>query len=259
MKNILSTYCPNIVLIIGDKHKYWQDVNSKYLERLSFIKNEVKEHQSVTIRRSIIDNIIESRKQKEPKEFLSDIDTKVKFINSKIENNKNLVDKLKRILQELIIPEKEESKSYDRVAEIYSIHYLLNLEVFQIVDMEYQLSNGKCIDCLIKEKSTGAHLLLDFVSIYADSSKIESDEKLVKLLAHRISRKYMKKTENLDSLPYNFRIFPIVWTEQHIINKYYDVFCNTSTEFSEEIFSLIGIQNITEDKYYYKFGPISKI
>lgn len=258
IQQMLKNKCPNIVTIIGEKAKFWSQVELTYLQRIEFIKGEIKDKNYITIRKSLIDDIILFKSERiKLTAFLFDIDLKVKTIYDNFYNNKRNVDKLRSILQQLVLPEKENPKSYDRIAEIYAIEYLLTRKHLKIVELEHGLSNGKHADCLIQVDENGEYLLLDFFSINVDTCRVESPEKFGKYLVDRIIKKYKSKTCNLQTLDYPFRLLPILWLEDKILKDNFDMLVDSETNLNTEFFTLRGIENITERKYHTLFGPIS--
>ena len=257
---IIKSNCPNIVSIIGGKVKFWSKVESGYLQRLALIQASIQEKNYISIRKTLIDNIILFKSERDKlSAFLRDIDFKVKTIYDNFSNNKTKVKELRIILKELILTDFKDSKSYDRIAEIYAINYLLSRKKIKIIELEYSLSNGKHIDCLIQNVENGENVLLDFVSINVDSSKVETPEKFGKFLADRIVKKYTEKTCNLKTLDYRFRVFPILWLEDRILKENFDLLVNSETNLNTEFYLLRGIENITEKKYHYLFGSIDEL
>ena len=194
MKHIIDNICPNIVTIIGEKKKFWSKTENVYQKRLGYIKNEINKNKDISLRKSFIDNLIASKYEKnESLAFMREIDSRVKTIYDNFKNDKNLIDKFRQILEQLILPEEKESKSYDRIAEIFSIEYLISKKQLQIIQLEYKLDNGKQIDCLLKNIQNGINLLIDFYSINVDTNKVETPELFGKFLAERIIKKYLSK------------------------------------------------------------------
>ncbi|MBI9055980.1 MAG: hypothetical protein JEY96_19315 [Bacteroidales bacterium] len=254
---ILSSYCPDIVDIIGEKKKFWKKVRLKYLDRLSLIKNVTLEKKSYISRRSFLDNLISSKNESdESKAFMLDINYRVKNIYREISSKKELLDKLRSILEQLILPEIDEPKSYDRVGEIYALDYIISLENIEILEMEYKLENGKRIDCLLLNKGKNKKFLIDFLSINIDPEKVESSDGLTKLLLNRILPKYKQKTINLKTIDYSFKVLPIIWIEPELIEKYIGLFKESRTAINEEICTLIMFKSVTDNKYYFTFGQV---
>lgn len=255
---ILNSNCPNIVSIVGNNDKFWSKVESRYLQRLAFLQTSIQEKNYLSIRKTLIDNIILFKSERNKlSAFLHDIDFKVKTIYDNFSSNKTKVDKLRPILKQIILTDFKESKSYDRIAEIYAIHYLISRKKIKIIELEYKLTNRKNIDCLVQNVENGEYILLDFVSI--NSSKVETPEKFGRWLADKIVLKYTQKTCNLVKLDYPFRVFPILWLEDKILKDNFDLLVDSETNLNTEFYILRGIENITDNKYHYIFGSIDEL
>jgi len=260
IQQLLEVNCPNIVTIIGKKVKFWSKVELRYLQRLNFIEELVQEKNYRSLRITLIDNLILFKSEREKlTAFLHDIDVIVKAINDNFYGCKTKIDKLRYILEQLILPEIESPKSYDRIAEIYAINYLLSQKRIRIIELEYRLSNGKHIDCLIQNIENGENFLLDFISINVDGSKVETSEKFGKWLTDKVIKKYSEKTINLKLLDYQFKVFPILWIENKILKENLELFEDSETNFNTEFYFLRGIENITENKYHTMFGSIKEM
>lgn len=254
---ILYNYCPDVVNIIGEKKKFWKKVMTRYLDRLFLINNVVIERKSYISRRSFLDNLIFSKKESnESNNFMFDINERVKRIFKKIGSNKKLLDKLRSILEQLILPEIDEPKSYDRVGEIYALDYIISMENVEIIEMEFKLSNGKKADCLFLNKENQRKFLIDFVSINIDAEKVESSDSLANFLIKRIIRKYEQKTINLKAIDYEFRILPIIWTEPELIQKYNELFRESYSRINEEFCTLKSYKSVSDNKFYFTFGQV---
>jgi hypothetical protein len=253
---IIKSKCPNIASIIGYNPRFWSKVESAYTQRLKLIKTSIEEGNYITVRKSLIDDMILFKKER-PKldALLSDIDLKSKTIYNSIQSDKKNVDKLRSILKELIIPEEKDSKSYDRVAEIYAIEYLLSRKNLKLIELEYKLTNGKRADCLIQNAENHEYVLYDFFSINIDTSKVEDIDNFGKLLVNRIISKYRSKTIDIET-QYPFRLLPILWIENIILKEYFDFLVDSETLLNTEFFMLRGIYNITDNQFLTLFGPI---
>lgn len=255
---IIKSKCPNVVAIIGNKLKFWSSVESVYMERLEFIKKSIAEGNYIKLRKSLIDDMILFRKERTKlNAFLNDIDLKAKTIYESVLNDRKKVDKLRYILEQLILPEKVEPKSYDRIAEIYAIDYLLSRNHLELKDLEYNLTNGRQIDCLFQNTNTQEYILIDFVSINVDTDKVESAEKFAKFLANKLLNKYLYKTADLRTPHYPIRLLPVLWLEEKIFKEYFDLLVASETALNTEFFMLRGIHNVTDKKYQTIFGTIS--
>ena len=245
--------------IIGTKKKFWSQVELKYLQRLVFIKRLIQDENYKLVRTSFIDNLIFFKAEKDKlTSFLHDIDISVKTLYDNFYESKSKVDKLRSILMQLILPIIEDSKAYDRIAEIYAINYLLCQKRIKIIELEYGLSNGKHIDCLIQNIENGENILLDFLSINVESNKVENQEKFGEFLIYRIKKKYTEKMFGLQALDYRFKVFPILWIEDKILKENFDFLFDSETILNTNFYMLRGIENITENKFHTVFGPIDE-
>jgi len=258
--HLIKHKCPNISNIIGTKNQYWTNVQKVYIQRLEYIKHSAIVGNHNFFWKSIIDDMILFKKERTKLDsFLSDIDSKVKSIYDNICNDKKKVDKLRKILEQLILPQESESKSYDRIAEIYAINYLISQRHLKIIELEFLLQNRKRMDCLIQDTQNNGYLLIDIFSIKIDSSKVESSDNFLKFLSRKILNKYLDKTNNLDSCIYPIRVFPVLWIDQNFSKDYFDHLIDCETEINTEFYMIRGIHNITEDKYQTIFGTIKDL
>lgn len=257
---ILRISCPNIITIIGDKTKFWSKVEIAYSKRIDYIKKAIQDENYISLRKSFIDHLFLFKEDRDKSiAFLKDIDLKAKSIYDHLSNSKSNIDKLRSILEQLVLPETEDSKSNDRIAEIYAIDYLLSRKNIRIIELEYGLSNGKHIDCLIQNTDNNETVLVDFFSIIIDSSKVENSEKLGNFLISRIIKKYKTKTSNLKTLDCRFRVFPILWVDNIVLKENLDFLVDSESIINTEFCMLKGIENITEKKYHYVFGTIDEL
>ena len=261
IKQILDKRCPNIVEIIGkDKIKFWSKVDLKYNSRLAFIKNELNNKRDVSIRKSIIDNLIASKDERnEAEAFLKEIDFRIGRVYEDFKRDNKLIDKFRHILQQLILTEIKDSKSIDRVGEIFAIDYIVLKKQLKIIELESKLENGKHLDCLVKSIDSDKIMFFDFLSINIDTCKVESQEGLSKLLIHRIVTKYEDKVKNIEKLNIPFKVFPILWLEIDLLRKYHSFLSESESILNTDFYVLTGIENITDENFQYKFGTINEL
>lgn len=258
IRDRFSEFCPFMNQLLSQDKEFWERVYYKYIKKLNYLKSELRQNKSVETKKTFIDYLLEYRLgNHESIHLLKEIDNRANNVYNNLPFN--LQNKFKTVLRELIENfDNKQSKSFDRIAEIFSLHFIMDLKELEIIDLEYPLPNKKSIDCLLFDKKLNKEILIDFYSIHTRVEKIESSELFIKFLIKRITDKFKVKTENIgeNDLINKIRILPIIWSDLDILIKYKDIFVESNTIINEEFFTLYGIRNSETNECFSIFKPV---
>lgn len=171
------------------------------------------------------------KEQNVAKSLLSQIDDVVRQLIQICGKNDIPISKLKEQTKGLF--QVNGDKYLDKVGEVLSTHYLLtNNPQYGLLDLEFKHEpqkgkNSRDSDLKIHDASVNIDILIDILNVNLDYTKIEDEEKLTKILNHRIGKKHEKKGYNevitIDSYG-KACIQPFIWIyDLDTIQKYLKV------------------------------------
>jgi len=211
----LNGSCPFLTKLIGPDFKNWQSINHRYKQRIEHINRELTLQPSITIETTIYDLIVMANEgDLIASKYLKYINHLFQTIHKKIPTY--LEKKFIKSIEPLLLNFDERSSKYQNVIGEYSaLLKILSLDEinYDLINIEYPLTNGKFADFNIKETTSGNNLLIEIYNIHVKERMIKSEEELETFLIGRIQSKVNDKLKGLDNnlIKSKFVVLPILW------------------------------------------------
>lgn len=222
MYTYLNKYLPHYLRLLDPNKRELDLFIEKFEYRYSLVEKALKVNGIFNSEACLIDQIWDAEENNEYSiAFLQFIDQQCKVIYPKITNQ--LKKKIKNSLINLMVNfDSEKSRYLDNIGEICILAKILENSKSTLIDIEYELQNGKSID--FEFVFENKKYLVEVNNISFDIDKITCEEDFTNFIDYREKKKIREKLESAH-LDENITITftEILWGKLTGLYKYYNV------------------------------------
>ena len=236
----ISFYLPSLIKIIDETNLDfdWDNIDNLFSKEIK-ARTERANGETSIIEATLYDLIVEVKKENSQAGRLLDFFNKLweeLSINLTSEEKKLIKPTIRNILTAF------DRRYLDFTGEILVLNNLIKSKIYRLEKVEEKLPNKKTIDFKLKCIADGSFKLVEIVNIHLDSSKVNSEENLIKtFLEGRLSKKIAAKKLLLDNV--DFFLVPVLWGGWKDIQVYSEYFKKNK----------MHIQNVIEPVSYLTF------
>jgi hypothetical protein len=228
-KDVIRPFITNIDIINFSKSND-NKIQKAFLKRLITIRKHIREKGVFEAKTCLFDRVFDAQKE-DPYAIglLKFVDEKIYNICSKLD--KQLWEKFEDILVQLFINFDDKTSEYlARIGELAVLDKILMSKELILKDIEYKLSNGKCIDFAVQyteqeESNDDEIVLLEVFNMHIQMEKVEEVNNLKLYFENRLLEKINIKLNGLDEGILNkFLLVPVFWGALDDFMIYADIF-----------------------------------
>jgi len=260
LENRLKIYVPDLFKLIEGQNISWLSINRKFGKFLQ--QRKIRFHKGggyLKDQVNFYDVVVQTINGKQEFErFFIYMNVVFRRLNENLSSSQKIM--VSKIVRNLL---REFSLDYiHSLGELYVLDSLVRHKMYRLVEVEFKLNNGKCIDFKLISSESNKDVLVEIMNIRLDEKKLNSHKEISEYLMGKFSSKIDYKTMSIPS-NFNFFIVPVIWGSKEDLLKVNDFYKNgsgiTINRMMEPFSYCCWVDETGKTEPFYKFSRISTL
>ena len=249
--SLFEHYLPEVWAIVGSNARYRKKVLEAYLHRYDLVVNTLRRNASFSAKATIFDLIWEASNNGEPtRTYLQFMNEKVGSFRSLLQSQHNSA--FRQLCLDMVLKHSDTGSEYKNHFSEIAVGEMLSRHQFELVQIEYELTNRRKIDFAFKKESST--FLVEVYNIDFASDLIDSSRGLRDFLETRLEKKLNEKLAGADIAEHTqVALVPVLWGTTSALEPYQSALKEFDQYGIITPFMVFSQYRATDGRYQYMF------